>query len=1226
MPDILQWNCRGLRAHSEFLKVLIRDFNPGVVCLQETKLGEHFYNPGLNFCFYQCCPPIGDRAKGGAAIIISKKLQHHAVQINTTLQAVAVCVILEKPITICSLYLPPDLNFNVNNLQNLIDQLPTPFLLLGDFNAHNPIWGSINLDAKGKLIETLIDNNPISFLNNGSNTYHNIHSNQSSAIDLSLCSANIHLDFLWSVDEFLNGSDHYPIHLKSVENIPVETSTKWKVEGADWGSFSQGINLCREFESFESHIDAYDYFIDSTLASAHDFIPKTKGKPHRPAVPWWNKTCSTLRKVTRKCYRRYKNSGSSQSKIIYQRAQAKQRKYFKTVKRESWLFYINGINSKVAASTVWKKIRKLSGKFVPSPLPSLKINGKVITDADQVAENLGEHFSQISSSRNYSPEFQKIRNAQITLDLGSKKRAPYNAQFTLKEMEEALSSTESTSPGEDSIIYEMLKHLPEAAKSFLLKIINKIWDTGILPESWKISIIIPVKKPNKEGFQPNSYRPIALTSVMCKLMEKMINTRLVWFLETNGLISPFQFGFRKNRSTLDPLFRLSNQIQQGFASQKQTIGVFFDLEKAYDTTWRHGIIKQFLDMGIGGKMIRFINAFLSDRYIKVKVGNKMSSLYKQEEGVPQGSVLSVTCFSVAINKIVEAVAPPVNCSLFVDDFVLYYTSYDALSACKQIQKAINAVSKWADSNGFKFSNNKTVAVRFTRRRQTEVVPTLTLKGTILPFEEEVKFLGVIFDKRLTWSSHIDYLKLKVKRSLNILKVVSGLYWGADKKTLLRLYDCVCRSKLDYACQIYSSACKSKLKELDVVHNQGLRICTGVYRTSPVESIYVDAGELPLDLRREELGLRFMARIKSSPENPSRKILGTCNSKVFNKPRSSKPFHVRLHEEVEVDNLKQQKIKKVSHSEVPPWFIPDIQCCKTDINKKTQSEKEIKAKFLDHDQVHTNHEKFYTDGSKSAEGVGCAVIHGEFSYVAKLPDSASVFTAELTAIIKGLEVINKTNGKSFVLYTDSKSSIYSLRKYNSMHPLIQKAQEWLFRLAVKHKDIHFCWVPAHVGIQGNEEADIEAKEAASLDKIQFDAIPHSDMKGPFRGYILRKWQERWSSPLLANNKKYFKIRNSIDPWPSSYLPNRRYEVVLTRLRVGHTRLTHKYLLEGSSAPVCAYCGRVLTVEHILVHCKQYMAERCNANLNNKDIIEILGDNVDVEGVMGFLKKIGIFFFI
>ena len=226
---------------------------------------------------------------------------------------------------------------------------------------------------------------------------------------------------------------------------------------------------------------------------------------------------------------------------------------------------------------------------------------------------------------------------------------------------------------------------------------------------------------------------------------------------------------------------------------------------------------------------------------------------------------------MAINKILQAIPNDVQGSLFVDDLAIYCTRYDAVSACRLLQKAINAVSKWADAHGFKFSTSKTVAVRFTRRRRVEEIPTLTLKGSILPIEEEVKLLGMIFDSRLTWSKHIDQLKLKVKKSLNILKVVSGFNWGADKKSLLKLYRSLCRSKLDYGCQIYSSACKSKLKQLDVVHNMGLRICSGAFKNSPIVSIYVDTNELPLDMRREELVLRYMTRVKSAPKNPSYKI-------------------------------------------------------------------------------------------------------------------------------------------------------------------------------------------------------------------------------------------------------------------------------------------------------------------------------------------------------------------
>ena len=139
MFDFLQWNCRGLRARSEALKVLIHDHNPGIVCLQETMLGTDNFNPGLNYNIFDCAAPAGGRAHGGAAVIIKKSLQHSLINLNTSLQAVALRVILEREVTVCSLYLPPKVTFNITDIQNLIDQLPTPFLILGDFNAQNPL-------------------------------------------------------------------------------------------------------------------------------------------------------------------------------------------------------------------------------------------------------------------------------------------------------------------------------------------------------------------------------------------------------------------------------------------------------------------------------------------------------------------------------------------------------------------------------------------------------------------------------------------------------------------------------------------------------------------------------------------------------------------------------------------------------------------------------------------------------------------------------------------------------------------------------------------------------------------------------------------------------------------------------------------------------------------------------------------------------------------------------
>ena len=135
----------------------------------------------------------------------------------------------------------------------------------------------------------------------------------------------------------------------------------------------------------------------------------------------------------------------------------------------------------------------------------------------------------------------------------------------------------------------MLKHLPPKSLKTLLDIFNDIWETGKFPESWELATVITIPKPGKDHAEPTNYRPIALTSCICKTLERMINTRLVWYLEFNNLVSPFQSGFRSERSTNDNLVRLKTFIRNAFIKKELVVTVFFDLEKAYDTTWKYGI-------------------------------------------------------------------------------------------------------------------------------------------------------------------------------------------------------------------------------------------------------------------------------------------------------------------------------------------------------------------------------------------------------------------------------------------------------------------------------------------------------------------------------------------------------------------------------------------------------------------------------------------------------------
>ena len=150
----------------------------------------------------------------------------------------------------------------------------------------------------------------------------------------------------------------------------------------------------------------------------------------------------------------------------------------------------------------------------------------------------------------------------------------------------------------DGIHNNLLKYLPEDTLRILKEILNKIWISADFPQQWRAATVIPIPKPNKDHTDPLSYRPIALTSCLCKVLERMINTCLIWYLEKHRILDRSQCGFRKHRSTTDHLVSLERYLRDAFAQRQQAVGLFFDLEKAYETTWQYGIIRDLHRIGL----------------------------------------------------------------------------------------------------------------------------------------------------------------------------------------------------------------------------------------------------------------------------------------------------------------------------------------------------------------------------------------------------------------------------------------------------------------------------------------------------------------------------------------------------------------------------------------------------------------------------------------------------
>ena len=786
----------------------------------------------------------------------------------------------------------------------------------------------------------------------------------------------------------------------------------------------------------------------------------------------------------------------------------------------------------------------------------------------------------------------KARGDTSDIDFTSSQQMSYNEPFTILELKSAIAGLKCTAEGPDGVHNEMLRHLPECALLVLLASFNAMWERGDFPQAWRDAIVIPILKPGKSGLDPLHYRPISLTSCLCKLFERMVNRRLCWFLERRGFFTNAQCGFRRNRGTVDHILALDSAVRVAFEKNRHVGTVFFDIEAAYDTAWRHGILLKLFRCGIRGCMGTFLRNFLSDRYFKVRVGNHFSDKFLQVNGVPQGGVLSVSLFGVMVNDIGDSLPKTIGRSLFVDDFAVWLSASSTRYMERQLQLAIAALERWSAENGFRFSTVKTVAVHFCRRRRICPDMELFLYGRQIPVKPNAKFLGVVLDRKLTYKEHLKQLRDKCFKSLNILKCVSRTSYGADRQTLLMLYRSLIRSKLDYACFAYDSASPSNKKMLDTIHHTAVRIVTGAFRTSPVASLLVEVNEPPLSLRRQLLGMRYAMKLRQFPTHPTyaHVFSGDVLTVFRSRPkRHSVPFCLRVNTLLAECGLKLCEVRRDRHLTTPPWQLvsPTIDVSLSDQKKGGVHPEMLRAKALEHIATFTGHAVSYTDGSKSDGGVGCAFVSRNDTRGFTLPPNASVFTSELVAIAKILCFIEVGNEDLHLILTDSLSSLLALRTFDPTNPLVQ---DILLRLTTLHsagKHVTLCWIPSHVGIMGNELADAAAKRAAQAPVTRRFTLPARDFYPAITSFLYGKWQREWDR--MRNNKLRI-IKPRLGVWRSATRKSRKEEVTLCRLRIGHTLATHGYLLCGGDSALCNRCGSFLTVKHVLINCPGLENER------------------------------------
>ena len=446
-----------------------------------------------------------------------------------------------------------------------------------------------------------------------------------------------------------------------------------------------------------------------------------------------------------------------------------------------------------------------------------------------------------SRARGYLSE---LRRAMCLEESHSSFCSPFSfAEFLTAASNLSLSSA----TGPDKSAYPMLKHLPCSGMDILLYIFNLSWTLHSFPSIWKTFSIIPIHKMGKPLDSPASFQPISLTSCVSKLFECIILSRLLFFLESNSILSPRQAGFRPGRSTLDQILYLFQSILDGFNKSRPSSCLLSIFPKLLTLVWDPTLFHKLISAGLPPCFARWTQSFLSDRCACV-VFSKSQKSFLSSPSRCFARIRSWPCtFSLFIDDLLASLCSSVSCSLYADNLAIWCSSPSVPIVVEATQGAQFRLKHWSEYWCLPLNPSKCEASFFSvDPHQANLQANLLLLDSRLHFNPTPFFLGVTFDRTVSFSKHVFSLKAKFFPCLKALRCICASSWGPSKESLFVQYKSFLRSLLTYASPIWFPFLSvTNLSELERLHRVATGAITGWLSSSPIPLLISEASLPPL---------------------------------------------------------------------------------------------------------------------------------------------------------------------------------------------------------------------------------------------------------------------------------------------------------------------------------------------------------------------------------------------
>ena len=1201
---VMHWNAEGVMNKKTELENLLFKEEVSVCCIQETHL-----TPEKTFRVrgYQSFRSDREnRHKGGILTLVRNNIS--ACQRKVFMEGAEYQVMWVKlkdtELHILNYYCPNDRPLSLNTIG-----IPeTQFLAVGDFNSHSQSWGYNHLDSRGEEVEDWQDDNKLALINRpyDSPTFYSRRWKNTSTPDLAFATDDVHKETQRVVGEQLGGSDHKPVILSISHNLEESFhAPRWNYKKAKWGLYKHRTNILTQDLRVEGR-DINNVVLDlnrQILQAAHECIPRGARKDYKP---YWTSDLQDLETKLNNARSLAESQPSDEHQIKLQEAKAKFLRTKIQAKRQSWRSKTASLNMEKDGRKLWRLVGAINDDRSHSHNITLEKDGRILTG--KLAANTFADNYEVESNIKVTPTQQREARKELREARHTTNRVMRDA-ITLQELQKALKRLKPRkSPGPDNITNEMLQNLGNTALIKLLQVFNLSWETGTVPQTWREAIMIPILKKGKDKKKAASYRPISLTSCVVKTLERIINLRLLHHLETEQLIVPEQAGFRRFFSTEDQVTYLSQEIEDAFQEQKVVVAAWIDLQKAFDKVWKDGLLVKLQRNGISSQMNAWIRSYLHNRRARVHVNGWRGKDFLLRHGVPQGGVLSPTLFLIFINDLIKDLPKGVHAALYADDLVMWSKEEHATTASYRIQLAANKLTEWADRWNVTINKEKSSTTLFSLSPKQKSMP-IKLGDTTLACEDEATYLGVTFDKRLTWKPHLSKAEDKARKKLAIMRKLAGTTWGASDKVLKHVYQGTVRPHLEYGSTAWSTAAKTHQQSLDKVQNQALRIITGSMKSTPITAMQELTAIQPLKDRRDAKNLIQGEKIKCLPNHPMAERIGQPvkgrlkrTSFLHEVKKLSRAHPVSSIATAPIDRaaMPQPWVERPTNISIRPE-VPHITQREdhNDLIKRTHALSLLDEMYPADAWIHV-----YTDGSATnavrngGAGVLVCTPEGERQkYGIATGKHCTNYAAEIQALSHGAEKVraSKSECNQVVFLTDARSVLDALAEDKLPH-LSAKLQA-----LSTFQRISLQWIPAHCGIPGNEAADRLAKEGARAPQEE-NQVTYDEKKTLIKAAF---------RPAPTTEDAYHKL----DRWQ---------QAIIFRLRTGHCRLkAHLYKkFRLVPSPLCT-CGEEETPEHVIQNCPLYDRMRSRAWPTRADLhTKLHGSKQDLLTTTSFIKQTGL----